>query len=1017
MFFSQDITAFETLLQNQETAIEGAQNPIMVREDTLKNYHALVLIGSSIDTLDHRQQRDVERFVWAGGVVVGISLSTKYQRKWPWMEQMLMAFQTDSSKSGASSSTEIPEVVEYAVWQQNDGAGSICLLNPQTPVDVPAIVKNIHQIVGDIKDLDYTEVNHIQVPSADRFSDTILVDQLNEPIELEILNNGDVLFIERRGSIKYFSKTSQETRTLAVLKVNHSQSNGLNGLALDPDFEQNRLVYLSYTPPNDLYHQHISSFILSPDEFLLDTEKIIMKIPIDARDGNHAENALEFDNEGNLYIGMGDFTREPTGYAAIDERKGNEHSDAQRTASNSNDYRGKILRIHPQPDGTYIIPDHNLFPKDGSEGRPEIYIMGCRNPYRFSIDPVSNHLFWGDIGPDAGKDSLRGPRGYDEINQTNKAGFYGWPYLVADNKPYRDYDYEAQKIGEPFNPAGPINNSPNNTGIRQLPPSRPAILWYPYDNTFEFPYMGNGGMNIMAGPLYRFNAFPATENKLPEYYDGKLFIYDWVRNWIRAVTLDEKFQVVAVEPFLEQMTFAKPIDMKISADGSLYILEYGSTGYAANKDARIRHIQYAKGNRPPQAHIKSDKTAGATPLTINLSAEGSFDPDNDDSLQFSWQFEGEKTRKTGREVQHVYMKSGIYYPTLRVTDQHGASSESRVEIKVGNALPEISLEIEGNQSFYWGVDTLNYQIKVEDQEDGSLEDGSIDTDKVKVEFSFLPSKNTSSSSMETTVEGITKGESLVTESGCLSCHTTYSKSVGPSYLEISQRYDDSDKNVDLLAEVITNGGRGNWLGNFSMPAHPHLTKEQARNIVAYIFSVKGHDSTINLPVKGAIVTNQHNSEIGGNYLLKVTYTDAGAGPIEPIEQSTTFVFRHHQVNPVTCDDYKGVVMETGNSAVFIDKSSYLKFKKLDLSGIRKIVFNAKAGEKGELTLRLDAPDGPVIGKYAINDPKDEWREIKTSIKASSALHDLYFVYTGEESIPAANKNPLLIINKISFELD
>src|SRR5690606_13929418 len=154
-------------------------------------------------------------------------------------------------------------------------------------------------------------------------------------------------------------------------------------------------------------------------------------------------------------IGMGDFTREPTGYAAIDERKGNEHSDAQRTASNSNDYRGKILRIHPQPDGTYIIPDHNLFPKDGSEGRPEIYIMGCRNPYRFSIDPVSNHLFWGDIGPDAGKDSLRGPRGYDEINQTNKAGFYGWPYLVADNKPYRDYDYEAQKIGEPFNPAGP----------------------------------------------------------------------------------------------------------------------------------------------------------------------------------------------------------------------------------------------------------------------------------------------------------------------------------------------------------------------------------------------------------------------------------------------------------------------------------------------------------------------------------------------------------------------------------
>src|SRR5690606_6301831 len=131
--------------------------------------------------------------------------------------------------------------------------------------------------------------------------------------------------------------------------------------------------------------------------------------------------------------------------------------------ANSNDYRGKILRIHPQPDGTYLIPDHNLFPKDGSQGRPEIYIMGCRNPYRFSIDPVSNHLFWGDVGPDAGKDSLRGPRGYDEINQTDKAGFYGWPYLVADNMPYREYNYETQEIGEYFDSSGPINNSPNNT--------------------------------------------------------------------------------------------------------------------------------------------------------------------------------------------------------------------------------------------------------------------------------------------------------------------------------------------------------------------------------------------------------------------------------------------------------------------------------------------------------------------------------------------------------------------------
>src|SRR5690606_24055748 len=227
------------------------------------------------------------------------------------------------------------------------------------------------------------------------------------------------------------------------------------------------------------------------------------------------------------------------------------------------------------------------------------------------------------------------------------------------------------------------------------------------------------------------------------------------------------------------------------------------------------------------------------------------------------------------------------------------------------------------------------------------------------------------------------GESLVTESGCLSCHSTHAESVGPSYLEIAKRYDKSDKKVDLLAQIIINGGRGNWLGNFSMPAHPHLTEEQAKDMVDYIFSVKGPDpiNIKELPVQGAIVTNQHSSEIGGKYILKVTYKDSGSGPIEPIEQSSTFVLRHYEVNPVTCDDYKGVVLRSGNAAWFMEKSGYFKFNKFDLSGIKNIIFNAKAGEKGELALRLDAPDGLVIGKLSINGTKDEWREVSNPISA------------------------------------
>ncbi|UJH92552.1 PQQ-dependent sugar dehydrogenase [Antarcticibacterium sp. 1MA-6-2] len=60
------------------------------------------------------------------------------------------------------------------------------------------------------------------------------------------------------------------------------------------------------------------------------------------------------------------------------------------------------MRIHPEDDGTYTIPPGNLFTEDSPiKGRPEIYVMGNRNPYRISVDKKTNFLYWGEVGPDA----------------------------------------------------------------------------------------------------------------------------------------------------------------------------------------------------------------------------------------------------------------------------------------------------------------------------------------------------------------------------------------------------------------------------------------------------------------------------------------------------------------------------------------------------------------------------------------------------------------------------------------
>ena len=194
--------------------------------------------------------------------------------------------------------------------------------------------------------------------------------------------------------------------------------------------------YLQYSPPNFI-GQHVSRFTLVDGKLDPASEKLLLKYEEQRRECCHHAGSLQFGPRGELFIATGDNTNpfdDSQSYAPIDERPGREPWDAQKSSSNTNSYNGKILRIRPTPEGGYEIPEGNLFPADGSQGRPEIYVMGCRNPWRISVDPVTGHLYWGDVGPDAQAEGPRGPRGYDEVNQARKAGNFGWPYFVANNQ-------------------------------------------------------------------------------------------------------------------------------------------------------------------------------------------------------------------------------------------------------------------------------------------------------------------------------------------------------------------------------------------------------------------------------------------------------------------------------------------------------------------------------------------------------------------------------------------------------
>ena len=228
--------------------------------------------------------------------------------------------------------------------------------------------------------------------------------------------------------------------------------------------------------------------------------------------------------------------------------------------------------------------------------------MGNRNPYRISYDKRTGFLYWGEVGPDAAEDSLtvRGPRGYDEVNQARAAGNFGWPLFVGENFAYREWDYGTGKSGAAFNATTPVNNSRNNTGLTTLPPAQPAFIWYPYGESAEFPDVGSGGRTSMAGPVYYSDLVQNPHaNALPSYFDGKLIIYDWIRHWIMAVSMDSDGNYEAMERILPDSKFAAPIDMELGPDGRLYVLEYGTGWFMRNKDAALTRIDY-RGTPAPR---------------------------------------------------------------------------------------------------------------------------------------------------------------------------------------------------------------------------------------------------------------------------------------------------------------------------------------------------------------------------------------------------------------------------------
>ncbi|HEX8026286.1 MAG TPA: PQQ-dependent sugar dehydrogenase [Candidatus Limnocylindrales bacterium] len=169
-------------------------------------------------------------------------------------------------------------------------------------------------------------------------------------------------------------------------EISSGGERGLLGLALHPGFSKDPRAFVNYTDPDG--NTVIASFSLdlaNPSRFDPASRQVILRQPQPFP--NHNGGGVEFGPDGDLYIGLGD---------------GGSGGDPNGNGQNLGTFLAKMLRIdvdHPYRGQAYAVPADNPFVQRNG-AKPEIWLYGLRNPFRFSFDRASGDLWIGDVGQD-----------------------------------------------------------------------------------------------------------------------------------------------------------------------------------------------------------------------------------------------------------------------------------------------------------------------------------------------------------------------------------------------------------------------------------------------------------------------------------------------------------------------------------------------------------------------------------------------------------------------------------------
>ncbi|MEN3308341.1 MAG: cytochrome c [Micromonosporaceae bacterium] len=626
---------------------------------------------------------------------------------------------------------------------------------------------------------------------------------IGEPIEFDVLPDGRVLQTARTGDVRLHDPNAGTDAVIATIPVYNHDEDGLYGGAIDRHFATDHWVYLYYAPPLgtpptnaptsstdphawDVYNGYNQlsrfQFVETPTPHLdLASEQQILRVDTNRGACCHVAGEIRFDSHDNLWMTTGDDTPAGSGNSGGFSPFNDEltvtptatcpdpcynapYVDARRSALNTNDLRGKLLRIHVQPDGSYTVPKGNLFPPGTAQTRPEIYAMGFRNPFRLNLDN-NDVAYLTDYSPDARAPQVfRGPAGTGRLEIVRHPANYGWPACVSPTLPYYRWNFAAGTTqGTTFecgNPAhGPENTARHNTGRTATPPLTAPDMWYSYNDNATppqgtpcaayyssdppgtcpqlFPELLTGGVGPHGAAPYHYDPRNPNPAKFPAYFDKAIFFGEFTRDFMREIRLDSQGRIFKINDLLtcgdvsadrkvRPFICDAPMDMRWGPDGDFYLMSYGDGFFRANPDALLVKFSYVKGTRAPIARVSAAPTSGTAPLTVNFSSDGTNDPDPGDSITYAWDFNSDGTvDSTDPNPTFTYTADGVYTAKLTVTDSSGKTATANTTIEVGNTAPAVTVTTPVDGGFFTWGDKIPWAVTVTDPEDGTIDCGRV----------------------------------------------------------------------------------------------------------------------------------------------------------------------------------------------------------------------------------------------------------------------------------------------------